>query len=499
MIMKDAGTGYFRLAAGVLAVFFLTLTACISKSVAVTGIALEKEALALTIGASEKLNYTVTPSQASGISVTWTSSNPNIVSVSDDGTVTALRFSRGGGNTFISGASTSAATVTVKIADGKLEDTITVNATMEALVDMMTLPPMKDQFSGYFLMGNIFNPDDIAANGSSVTNARLNRHYSILTPENFMKPGYLAPDRWYDGEIEYDFLMADNMVNAAIASGFKVHGHTLLWHSQNASWMNQMAKESRETALAAMKEYITTVVRHFAGRIYSWDVLNEVFPDNVSFSSDWTKVMRNAGDSQAANPWYAAIGSDFVYEGYLAARLADSKVILYYNDYNTDQPGKAAMIRDMVRDVNARYATAYPNANRLLIEGIGMQEHHNTGVSAARIKATLDLFRPLGVRISVAELDVLGQGWGSFSSVGSGTNKHDISTVTNQGLWDQARLYGEYFDLYLENSDIIERVSQWGVIDSQSWRSAGLPLLFDPDGRAKPAYYSVIRALEKRQ
>jgi len=496
--MKNAGTGYFRLAAGVLAVCIFTLTVCANKN-AVTGIALEKDTLTLTIGSNEKLNYTITPPEASGINVTWKSSNPNIVSVSDNGTVTALRFSSGGTRSFISEVSTGTATITVKAADGKPEDTITVNTTIEALVDMMTLPPMKDQFSDYFMMGNIFNPDDVAVNGTSVTNARLNRHYNILTHENFMKPGYLAPERWYDGEIEYDFFTADNMVNAALASGFKVHGHTLLWHSQNASWMNQMARESRGTALAVMKEYITTVVKHFAGRMYSWDVLNEVFPDSVGASSDWTKVMRNTGDSQSPNPWYAAIGSDFVYEGYLAARLADPNVILYYNDYNTDQPGKATMIRDMVRDVNARYATAYPNANRLLIEGIGMQEHHNTGISTARIKATIDLFRPLGVRISVAELDVLGQGWSAFSSVGSGANRHDTSTVTNQGLWDQARLYGEYFELYLDNADIIERVSLWGVIDSQSWRSAGLPLLFDPDGKAKPAYYNVIRALEKKR
>ena len=47
-----------------------------------------------------------------------------------------------------------------------------------------------------------------------------------------------------------------------------------------------------------------------------------------------------------------------------------------------------------------------------------------------------------------------------------------------------------------ENADIIERVSFWGITDNVSWRSGGLPLPFDHDGLAKPAYYRIIEALE---
>lgn len=483
---------YICIIAGALAVVSLTIAALpnitgLNKAVTVS---LEKKTLNLTIGASEKLNYTITPSDAPNKNVTWSSSDSDVVSVDNNGTVTAVNFKGRGGSPFASGAATGTAVITVKAVDGGREDTITVTTTTAALVDMMTLPPLKDQFSSYFMMGNIFNPDDIR--GTSINNQRLVRHYSILTHENNMKPGYLAPTR-----NSYDFNTADRMVDAAIASGFKVHGHVLLWHSQNAGWMNQMARASRDEALAAMKKYITDVVTHYKGRIYSWDVLNEVFPDGVSANADWTKVMRGRGDSQAPNPWYVAIGHDFVYEGFLAARLADPDIILYYNDYNTDQLGKATMIRDMVRDVNERYKREYPNETRLLIEGIGMQEHHNTGVTASRIRAAIDLFRPLGVKISVAELDLLAQGWNEFSSNGgSGTGRQGRSTVTNTGLMTQARLYADYFKLYMENADIIERVSFWGVIDSQSWRSAGLPLLFDSNGRAKPAYYYVIRTLE---
>jgi endo-1,4-beta-xylanase len=346
------------------------------------------------------------------------------------------------------------------------------------------LPPLKDDFAGKFMIGNIFNPSDVSSSG--VTNTMLTRHYNALTAENHMKP-----DQITGGKDNYNFTYADNMVNAAIASGFKVVGHTLLWHSQIPQWQQSMAAAERETALEAMKKYISDVVDHFKGKIYSWDVLNEAFPDD-GYSADWKTSMR------ANNPWYAAIGSDFVYEGFLAARQADPGAVLYYNDYNTDQAGKAKMIYDMVKEVNERYKAAYPNEKRLLIEGIGMQEHHNTGVQAGAIRTTLNLFKQLGVRISVSELDVLIVTYQEFAPYGSGTNKQALIPEDKRidALKRQAELYGQYFKVYLEFSDIIERVTFWGVTDDRSWRSAALPLLFDADGNAKDAYHSVIESLK---
>ncbi len=352
--------------------------------------------------------------------------------------------------------------------------------------DIMSLPPLKDSFSAHFSMiGNIFNPNDVNAGGTAVTNTRLTRHFNILTAENSMKPSELTRNGSVQlPEGQYNFSTADRMVNAALASNIKVVGHTLLWHSQIPQWQRNLASASKETALAAMKEYITDVVTHYKGQIYSWDVLNEVFPDGVRADADWKTSMRSG---RQGNPWFLSIGSDFVYEGFLAARLADPDAILYYNDYNTDQVGKATMIRNMVRDVNAKYKQAYPNETRLLIEGIGMQEHHNTGVSAKAVENTIKLFRPLGVKLSVSELDVLGQSWSEYSS---------SAAVTSRGLEQQARLYRDLFRLYIENSDIIERVTLWGVTDNRSWRSAGLPLLFDASGKAKLSYYAVIDALK---
>jgi len=436
----------------------------------------------LTVGNSKNLSAMLGAGM-SGKTITWSSSNSSKVSVSSGGIATAVITSfsatEGGNKKYTECPARAEVIITAKRSDDKTQ-TFKVIATTEAQEKIMDLPPLKDRFPSTILVGNI-------ATGSSVSGT-LSRHFNALTSENSMKPNAIAPSQ------ESYSWSSDSFVDSAIASGFKVIGHTLLWHSQIPTWQTNMASADKEVALAAMKKYITDVVTHFKGKIYSWDVLNEAFPDSGA-GSNWETAIRKE------NPWFKAIGSDFVYEGFLAARLADPVAILYYNDYNTDSTGRATLIRDMVKAVNDKYLASGDkpvgeDPERLLIEGIGMQEHHNTGVAAGNIRNALNLFKPLGVKISVSELDVLGQSWGSFSPTpGSGANKQGQSTVTNNGLITQATKYSEYMTVYKDFADIIERISFWGVTDNQSWRSAGLPLLFDKDGKAKPAYYKFVGAI----
>jgi endo-1,4-beta-xylanase len=468
--------------------FIFTVTACKSTS---TG--KSSNTITLTIGASENLAPMIKNFDAVNQKTTWTSSAPSVVSVNESGTVTALRFTD-------SSKGTGQAEITAAAETGGKKEIFTVITTMEAQVDMMTLPPLKDQFAKYFLIGNIFHNGnrrfdiDSDISGGVVSNERLTRHFNVLTAENEMKPSYLsgaAPGQYNQNNI----ATAKRMVDAAIASGFKVVGHTLLWHSQIPQWQASLRTDSttEADALKYMRGYVTDIMTEFKGKIYSWDVLNEVFPDGgYTPDSNWRDVMRK---DASGNPWYMKIGADFVYEGYLAARKADPNAILYYNDYNLDQSAKARMVRNMVNEVNERYKKEV-GGTRLLIEGIAMQSHHNTGVMTARISNTLNLFRPLGVKISISELDILSQTWSQYRSNPERDTSLD-STATYHGRLEAANLYGQYFKLFLENADIIERVSFWGVYDAQSWRAKGLPLLFDgiDISKAKPGYYSVVNSL----
>jgi endo-1,4-beta-xylanase len=488
---------------GILFAAILAFSACQNESenkapVSVTGVNLKD--ITLTIFATRDLTEAFEPSNATNKRATWTSSAPDVVSVSANGTITALKYTD-------AATYTGQATISVTTEDGGFTGSCDVTTTMAAQEGILDIKPLKDSFKDYFMMGNIFDPPDVSDTEPYTINKEyLTRHYNILTPQNQMKPQYMS-GRNSTTPGEYDeaaIATAKRMIAAARAKNIKILAHCLLWHSQIPTWQANLrtSTESKDVVLGYLREYVTDIVTEFKGTVYAWDVLNEVFKDGVSASSNkWdTNAMRDGAAD--GNPWYIKLGADFVYEGFLAARLADPAAILYYNDYSLDNVGKATMVRDMVKAVNEKYLAsgdkpAGEAAGRLLIEGIGMQSHHNTGVSATAIKNTLELFKPLGVKISISELDLLAQSWGDHQA-----NK----TPTNEGLLKQATMYGEYFKVFLEYSDIIERVTFWGVSDASSWRSVSLPLPFEgkregwnllPESiKAKPAYYKIIEALD---
>ena len=485
--MKNA-----RYKLGILTAAVLSLTVCQNETenkpppVSVTGINLED--MDLTIYGFRQLNP-VQPANATDKRVIWESSAPDVVSVSDDGIISALKFTDN--NSY-----TGQATITGTTVDGGFSGTCVVTVTLAAQEHINDLKPLKDSFKDFFMMGNIFDSPDVTnTEPYTINKPWLIRHYNTLTPQNQMKPSYMctATRGQYN---EANIATAIRMIAAARDKGIKVQGHCLLWHSQIPAWQSNLRTSSDTSGqvLDYMKEYITDIVNKFKGTVYAWDVLNEAFTDGGG--SNWRNAMRTGGEG---NPWYMKLGADFVYEGFLAARMADPDAILYYNDYSLDLENKAKAVRDMVRDVNAQYDAEHPEAKgRLLIEGIGMQSHHNANVTAAAIKKSLGLFKPLGVKISISELDVLAQTYNDYEA---------RKAPTNEALLKQAIMYGEFFNVFLEYSDVIERVTFWGVSDASSWRSTGLPLPFEgkregynpviPESiKAKPAYYKIIEALE---
>jgi endo-1,4-beta-xylanase len=56
------------------------------------------------------------------------------------------------------------------------------------------------------------------------------------------------------------------------------------------------------------------------------------------------------------------------------------------------------------------------------------------------------------------------------------------------------------FGVFMKHRDVIERVTFWGVTDKGSWLNnwpvagrTSYPLLFDREGKPKPAFESVIK------
>lgn len=358
----------------------------------------------------------------------------------------------------------------------------------------MTLDSIKDAYTDYFMIGNIMEPGQIQ---DARTTEMFKHHYNVVTAENAMKPGNISKVKG-----EYNFDNADKLVAWAKENGLKVHGHTLVWHSQSAPWLTTNEDKTpltRTEARANMEDYINNVAGHYAGQVISWDVVNEAFLPGISeIPADWRDVLRKYEDNGNGSPWYQAYengadkskgedGSDYIYDAFVFTRLADQDAVLYYNDFNETEAGKREAIALMVEELNKKWKNDERNTapDRLLIEGIGMQAHYWTGdLKASAVEDSIKRFIKTGAKISVSELDIP---HGDYM-----TYKQRTAVPTKEEEKLQADLYRQLFEVYKKYAGNIERVTFWGKADPQSWRFEGYPLLFDKNFAPKETYFTVM-------
>src|SRR6478609_119813 len=120
-----------------------------------------------------------------------------------------------------------------------------------------------------------------------------------------MKFASLGPN-----EGSFSYATADSIVNFATTNQMKVRGHTLVWHSQNPAWLFSGA--TKETLLARMKKHISSVMTHFKGKVYAWDVVNEAIMEDGSYRDG------NETDANKRSQWYAIIGESYIAEAFKA-------------------------------------------------------------------------------------------------------------------------------------------------------------------------------------
>ncbi|MCL2016560.1 MAG: endo-1,4-beta-xylanase [Defluviitaleaceae bacterium] len=365
----------------------------------------------------------------------------------------------------------------------------------------LSLPSLAVLFEEHFLVGNTWsNPIQM---GVGNTEDGFIHHFNAVTAENHHKPSFIAgagPD-----PATWNFTIQDEIVNFAETNGMAMIGHTLVWHAQSPMWLTTQADSTepltRAQAMANMELYISTVAGRYAGRIHSWDVLNEAIASSVgNFSGDWRNhIRRDVNVEGGEQQWYAAFangadtaagegGEDFIFYAFYFARQADPNAILFYNDYNEEQPGKRDAIAQMVEQINERWAAHASYDGRLLIEGIGLQSHYHLDQWATNfnnIRPAIERFIETGVILAITELDI---------TIGTQANP-SIPLSAAQEL-RQAEYFRRVFSYYLEFAEHIERVTIWGKADNQSWRAWGSPLLFNNYLSAKEAFHAVVELVE---
>ena len=343
-------------------------------------------------------------------------------------------------------------------------------------------PSLKDAFRDAFLVGAALNPEQFYER-DTVGAALVKRHFNSITPENVLKWEQVHPRPGV-----YDFAAPDRYVEFGTRNGMFVVGHTLVWHSQVPRWVFEDAqgnRVSRDTLLGRMRDHIHTVVGRYKGRIKGWDVVNEAL---------------NEDGTLRRSPWLEIIGEDYLVKAFEYAREADPSVELYYNDYSLANPAKRDGAVALVRRLQAA---------GVRVAGIGTQEHNNLNwPSPALMDSMFTAFRATGARVHVTELDidVLPRATRSTGAdVGMRAEGNPALNPYAAGLPDSvqqtlSRRYGEMFSVYMKHRDVLDRVTFWGVRDGDSWLNGwpvrgrtNYPLLFDREGRPKPAFDAVMR------
>jgi endo-1,4-beta-xylanase len=373
---------------------------------------------------------------------------------------------------------------------------------------------LKEAFAGKFLIGCA---DDLTSNNDAYQ-ASIRAQYNIVTPENCMKPQPIHPS-----ENTYNFKTTDAMVDWCEKNGLKVWGHTLGWHSQTPAWffqaVNPKTEEttqvqqgpparrpgarpnfdpnaprpsmdemwarsikgemaSKKVALARLEKHIKTVVGRYKGRIIGWDVFNESIADGGDGSTENLRTFS----------WYKVVGPEVLTKAFKWAHQADPKAKLYYNDYNIEQGAV---------ENKGKHASSMLLLKRLIkegapITGVGIQGHWHLDTNLADVEKAIEDYASLGLKVSITELDVTvtGENSGAFS-VNQGSK-----TIPAENYAKQAEVYKKLFEIFMRHSDVIERVTFWGLSDTRSWRRGQDALLFDGQLNPKQAYKAVIEASE---
>jgi len=308
----------------------------------------------------------------------------------------------------------------------------------------------------------------------------------IIVDESALKMGPLRP-----APTEYFFDNADFLFAFAKKHKMKVRGHNFVWHEQMPKWFDSYVMAAN--AEHVLVEHIERVGGRYAGRVHSWDVVNEA----IEIKDGLKGGFRNS-------PWQKLLpGHDSEVPGYIeiafrTARRVDPKAMLVYNDYGIEAEDEAsakkrAAVLALLRAMQAR---------GIPVDALGIQSHLVAGsrqafspeyAYGAGLQGMIREARGMGLKVLLTEMDV------SDRKLPAPVTERDAAV---------AATYGGYLREALADEAVIALLT-WGITNKYTWLDYGYQqredklqqrcLPFDAEMQATPVFFAMRQAIEGRQ
>lgn len=297
----------------------------------------------------------------------------------------------------------------------------------------------------------------------------LAREFNMVEPEDAMKWAVVRHD-----EGKFDFHQGDEILLFAQGHGMKVRGHCLVWDHNNPEWLTKGSFTPAQLA-QLLKEHIATEMKHYAGQVFAWDVVNEALDENGSPKDSIWNNRPGIG--------LAGHGTAYIEQAFRWAHEADPKALLFYNDAEAEGLNrKSDAVYAMVKDFKQRGVP---------IDGVGLQMHiSRPDFDTSGVACNIKRLTQLGVQVHITELDV------SLPTDPSGQ-------FQAKDLTRQAEIYRGVARACLQNPGCTA-IQTWGFTDKYSWigshshgtRGGALP--FDRNYGPKPAYGALLDEIANR-
>jgi endo-1,4-beta-xylanase len=316
------------------------------------------------------------------------------------------------------------------------------------------------------LVGTAVRPSLLSESAYSAT---LAREFNMVEPEDAMK--------WWmvRSTPTFDFSKADEIVRFAQAHGMKVRGHCLVWDHNNPQWLADGHFTPSQLS-RLLQEHINTVMKHYAGQVFAWDVVNEALDENGRLKD---------------SPWFNQPGiglaekdTAYIEQAFRWAHEADPHALLFYNENGGEgRNRKSDAIYAMVKAFKQRGVP---------IDGVGLQMHiSHLDLDTAPLAANIARLTALGLQVHITELDA------SLPVDAGGLASADA-------LLRQAEIYRAVVRACLQ-SPACTAIQFWGFTDKYSWigshshgtRGAALP--FDRAYQPKAAYQAVFEEISAQK